>query len=102
MENKFYQMSKHLQQKQETQMNHAFEQIHQTIIKFNTQQNQIIGNTSTNQRLSTLISEFRPKLSQVPTNDERDTTLSEPALPFYKPLISMSINDEAQMEHTNS
>ena len=39
MENNFYQMRENLQQKQENQMNQAFDQNHQTIIEFNTKQN---------------------------------------------------------------
>ena len=35
--NSFYQMRENLQQKQENQMNQAFDQNHQTIIEFNTQ-----------------------------------------------------------------
>ena len=35
----FYQLRENLQQKQENQMNQAFDQNHQTIIEFNTQQN---------------------------------------------------------------
>ena len=32
------------------------------------------------------------------TTEERETTVTEPPLPFYKQLTSMSINEEAQIE----
>ena len=83
-------------------MNQAFEQNHQTFIDFTTKQNLRIGNTNTQQLLSAHVSEFRQKRSEIPSTDERDTAISEPALPLYKQLTSLSINDEALMESTNS
>ena len=35
------------------------------------------------------------------TTEERETTVVEPPLPFYKQLTSMSINEEPQVETTN-
>ena len=101
MENRFYQMSENLQRKQETQLNAAFEQSHQTIIEFNTQQNQ----RNESQRGSTQVADFRPQRSETQNNSTMDTqnnSTREPPLPFYKQLTSMSINDEQQIETSNS
>ena len=83
-------------------MHQVFEQICETLIEFNTQHNQRLGNTKSQQRISTHESEFRPQRSEIPPIDERDTTISEPPLSFYKQSTSMSINDEAQKESSNS
>ena len=48
------------------------------------------------------MSQVRPQFSEKPPGEERDTTVSEPPLTFYKQLTSMSLNVEAQIEPTNS
>ena len=58
MKQKFYQISESLQRKQQSDMIQALEQIHQTIIESITQQNQRIGKTDTQHRVSTHVSEF--------------------------------------------
>ena len=75
-------MTENLQRKQETQLSQTFDQIHQTIIKFNTQLNQRIENTNDSQRKSTQIAEFRSKRSGTETNDTKNATITEPPLPF--------------------
>ena len=62
-------MSKNLQRKQETQLNAGFEQIQQTIIEFNTQQNQ----RTESQRRSTQVTEFRPQRSEIQNYSTNDT-----------------------------
>ena len=91
-------MKERLQQKQETQLNQAFEQIHQTIIKFNTQQNQRIANNSNYQRRKNQVTELRPQRSEKQTNGTQNATIAETPLQFYKQLTSMSINEEISME----
>ena len=58
MKHQFYQVSESLQRKQQSDMIQALEQIHQTIIEFNTQQNQRKRKTHTQHRVSTHLSEF--------------------------------------------
>ena len=81
MENRFYRMSENPQRKHETQLNEAFEQIQQTIIKFNTQQNQGTEFIDHHRR-NTQIPEFRPQRSETQNNDTQNNSVTEPPLPF--------------------
>ena len=47
--------------KKESNLNQAIEQIYQTIIKINTQQNQRLGITNPQRRINLHVSEFRPQ-----------------------------------------
>ena len=42
------------------------------------------------------------RISNSITTEERETTVTEPPLPFYKQLTSMSIHEEPQIEQNNS
>ena len=101
MENRFKRMSENLQTKHETQLIEAFEQIQQTIIEFNTQQNQRTGFNDPHMR-STQVPEFRPQRSETQNNDTQNNSVTEPPLPFYKQSTSMSINEELQPEILSS
>ena len=101
MENRFHRMSENMQRKHETQLNEAFEQIQQTIIEFNTQQNQRKGFNDHHTR-NTQIPEFRPQRSEKQNNDTQNNSVTEPPLPFYKQLTSMSINEELQPDISSS
>ena len=46
--------------------------------------------------------ENRTRRSNSIATDERETTVTEPPLPFYKQLSSMSIHEEPQIEQNNS
>ena len=61
-----------------------------------------MGNTHSQHRLSTHVSEVRPQHSETPPAEERYTTVSEPHLHLYKQLKTMSLNDETQLEATSS
>ena len=101
MENKFNRMSvsENLQRRHEAQLNEAYDQIQQTIIKFNTQQSQ--RNTITTQnRRRTEINDQRQQQSE--NTNIQNNSITEPPLPFYKQLTSMSINEEPQKETLNS
>ena len=43
-----------------------------------------------------------PSTTNSNTTEERETTVTEPPLPFYKQLTSMSINEEPQIEQNIS
>ena len=60
-----------------------------------------MGNTHSQHRLSTHVSEFRPQRSETPPAEERDTTVKEPPPHLYKQLTTMSLNYETQLEATS-
>ena len=112
MEHKLYRMSENLQRKQEAQLNEAYEQIQQTIIEFNTQQNQR-NDINEQHRRRTEINEQRPQRSERTeitdnrhqrsgNNEFQNNSVTEPPLPFYKQLTSMSINEEQNTETSSS
>ena len=101
MENRFYRMNENLQRKHETQLNEAFELILQTIIEFNRQQKKKNGNDN-QQRRSTQLFEFRHQRSEIQNNDTQNNSITEPPLPFYNQLTSMSINEEIQPKISSS
>ena len=92
-------MSDNLQRRHEAQLNEAYDQIQQTIIVFNTQQNQ--RNTITTQkRRRTEINDQRQQQSE--NSEVQNNYITEPPLPFYKQLTSMIINEEPQIETLTS
>ena len=79
MENKFNRMSKNLQRKHEAQLNEAYDQIQQTIIEFNTQQNK--GNAINTQiRRITEINDQRQQ--QTENTKVQNNSVTEPPLPI--------------------
>ena len=99
MENKFNRMSENLQKRHEAQLNEAYDQIQQTITEFNTQQNQRNAINTQNRR-RTEINDQRQQQSE--NTKIQNNSITEPPSPFYKPLTSMSINEEPQIETLNS
>ena len=92
-------MSESLHWKHEAQLNQAYDQIQQTIIEFNTQQNQRNAIDTQNRR----ITEINDQRQQQFENTEiQNNSVTEPPLPFFKQLTSMSINDEPQMQTLSS
>ena len=81
MENKFNRMSESLQTKHEAEINEAYDQIQQTIIEFNTQQNQRNA-INTQIRRITEINDQRQQQSE--NSEIHDNSVTEPPLPFYK------------------
>ena len=73
-------MSENLQRKHEAQLNEAYDQIQQTIIEFNTQQNQRNAIKTKNRR-RTEINDQRQQQSE--NNEIQNNSVTEPPLPFY-------------------
>ena len=99
MENKFNRMSENLQRKHKAELNEAYDQIQQTIIEFNAQQNQRNAINTQNRR-TTEINDQRQQQSE--NNEIQNNSITEPPLPFYKQLTSMSINEKPQIERLSS
>ena len=99
MENKFNRMSENLRRRQEVQLNEAYDQIQQTIIEFNTQQNERNTiNPQTRRR-----TEKNDQGQQQSENTEiQNNSITEPLLPFYKQLTSKSLNEQPQIETLSS
>ena len=99
MQNKFNRMSENLQRRHEAQLNEAYDQIQHTKIEFNTQQNQRNAINTQNRRRT----ETNDQRQQQSENTEiQNNSITEPPLPLYKQLTSMSINEEPQIETLNS
>ena len=97
-------MSENRQFKQEQNIDQALDQIHQTIIEFNINNNQRI-NSAVHQpynRVNKQNGDFRPRRSKINPREEHETTVSEPPLPFYKHLTSVSIKEDILLERTSS
>ena len=92
-------MCENLQRRQEVQLNEAYDQIQQTIIEFNTQQNQRNAINTQNRRRTEI---YDQRQQQSENTEIQNNSVSEPPLSFYKQLISMSINEEQQIETLNS
>ena len=99
MENKFKRMSENLQRKHEAQLNEVYDQIQQTIIEFSTQQNQRNAINTQNRR-RTEINDQRQQQSE--NTKIQNNSVTDPLLPFYKQLTSISINEEPQIETLSS
>ena len=52
--------------------------------------------------INTQVAEFRPQCFETQNNDSQNNSITEPPLPFYKQLTSMSINEEPQIETSSS
>ena len=59
-------------------------------------------NIQNNNRQHNRLQENRNRRTNSITTEERETTVVEPLLPFYKQLTSMSINEEPQIEQSIS
>ena len=74
-------MSANLQRRHEAQLNEAYDQIQQTIIEFNTQQNQRNTITTQNRRRTEI---YDQRQQQFENTEIQNNSLTEPSLPFYK------------------
>ena len=115
IENKFRQMNENIERKQEEALEMVFDNFERTLDNINRQNNPRSENeNSNNDRNSnnnniqnTNIQNDRQhenhtRRSNSITTDEREATVTEPRLPFYKQLTSMSIHDEPQIEQNIS
>ena len=73
-------------------------------IQYNTRiENRNVENNNTqNDRHGIRTRRSTPSTTHSTTTEERETTVTEPPLPFYKQLTSMSINEEPQIEQNIS
>ena len=115
IENKFRQINEDIERKQEETIKIVFDKLKRTLDNINRQNNlgSEIGNSNNdrnsnnNNIQNTNIpnnrqQENRTRRSNSITTEERETTVTEPLLPFYKQLTSMSIHEEPQIEQNIS
>ena len=115
IENKFKQIHENIERKQEEALEMVFDKLERTLNNNNRQNNfrSENGNSINDRNLNnnniqnTNIQnnrqqENRTRRSNSITTEERETTVVEPPLPFYKQLTSMSILEEPQIEQTIS
>ena len=85
-------------------MEMMFNRLERTIDDINRQSNPQteIRNPENNNIQNNRQQENRTRRTNSITTKERETTVIEPPLPFYKQLTSMSINEEPQLEQNIS
>ena len=97
-----------MERKQNEALQFMFDKLEKTINDMNTQNNRPLENRNTeNNYLTNHRHETRTRVSNSQTTnsnttEERETTVTEPPLPFYKQLTSMSINEEPLIEQNIS
>ena len=108
IENKFRQINKNMERKQDEALQSMFNRFERTINDINIQYNTRTENRNVedkniqNNRHEIRTRRSTPSTTNSNTTEEEDTTVTEPPLPFYKQLISMSINEEPQIEQNIS
>ena len=115
IENKLRQINETMERRQEEELEMVLDKLERTLDNINRQNNlrsengnpdnnrnpdtnNIKNNTNQNNRQQ----ENRTRRSNSIITEERETTVAEPSLPFYKQLTSMSINEEPQIEQNIS
>ena len=111
IENKFRQIKENIERRQEEVLEIVFDKLERTLDNINRQNNlrpengnsNNDRNSNNNNIQNTNIQnnrqqENRTRRSNSITTEERETTVTEPPLPFYKQLTSMSIHEEPQIE----
>ena len=115
IENKFRQINDIIERKQEEARKMVFDKLERTLDNINRQNNlrsengnsNNDGNSNNKNIQNTNIQNNRQqenrtrRLNSI-TTEERETTVTEPPLPFYKQLTSMSIHEEPQIEQNIS
>ena len=110
LEDIFTQMNEKIKRKQEEAFGAMFNKLNRTleeIIRRNilrpefrdTNTNSIQKNRQTETQPGQ--TNIQPRRTTSTPTEERETTVTEPPLPFYKHLSSMSINEEPQLEQQN-
>ena len=118
LEMKYQQMNKRMEKRQEEALEMVFNRLDKTLDNINRQTNfrteneQLFNhrnidnianeNIQTNNRQYNRQQENRNRRTNSITTEDRETTAVKPPLPFYKQLTSMSINEEPQIEQSNS
>ena len=121
LEMKYQQMNKRMEKRQEEALEMVFDRLDKNLDNINsinrqtnlrTENEQLFTNRNidnianeniqNNNRQYNRQQENRNRRTNSITTEERETTVVEPPLPFYKQLISMSINEEPQIEQSIS
>ena len=114
IENKFRQINENIERKQEEAIEMVFDKLERTLDNINRQNNlrsengnlNNDRNSNTNNIQNTNTQNNRQQENRTRSNsittEERETTVTEPPLPFYKQLTSMSIHEEPQIEQNIS
>ena len=108
IENKFRQINENMERKQDEALQSMFNRFERTINDINIQYNtrtenrNVENNNIQNNRHEIRTRRSTPSTTNSNTTEERETTVTEPPLPFYKQLTSMSINEEPQIEQNIS
>ena len=108
IENKFRQINENMERKQDEALQSMFNRFERRInyinIQYNTRKENrnVEDNNIQNNRHEIRTRRSTPSTTNSNTTEERKTTVSEPQLPFYKQLTSMSINEEPQIEQNIS
>ena len=108
IENKFRQINENRERKQDEALQSMFNRFERTINEINIQYNtrtenrNVEDNSIQNNRHEIRSRRSTPSTTNSNTTEERETTVTEPPLPFYKQLTSMSINVETQIEQNIS
>ena len=100
LRNKFRQINKNIERKQEEAMEIMFNRLEGTIDDINRQINPRTENRNTdkNNIQNNRQQENHTRRTNSITTEETGTTVVEPPLPFYKKLTSMRINEKPQIE----
>ena len=115
IENKFRQINENIEKRQEEVIEIEFDKLERTLDNTNRQNNlrsengnpHNERNSNNNNIQNTNIKnnrqqENRARRSNSITTEERETTVTDPPLPFFKQLTSMSIHEEPQIEQNIS
>ena len=115
IENRFRQINENIETRHDEALEMVFDKIERTLDNNNRQNNLRSENgnsnndrNSNNNSIQTNIfqnsrqQENRTRRSNSIATEERETTVAEPPLPFYKQLTSMSIHEEPQIEQNIS
>ena len=104
LKHKFSEMNENIERKQEEAFEMMFDKLNKTLEDINRQNNirTEIRDTETNNIQNHRQSEMQTRRTTSIKAEERETTVTEPPLPFCKQLTSMSINEEPQIEQNIS
>ena len=108
IENKFRQINENMERKQDEALQSMFNRFERTINDINIQYNtrtenrNVENNNIRNNRHEIRTRRSTPSTTNSNTTEERETTVTEPPLPFYKQQTLMSINEEPQTEQNIS
>ena len=93
-----------IERKQEEALETMFNRLNRTLDDINRQNNlrTEVRNSETNSIQNNRQQETQTCRTTSITTEERETTVTEPPLPFYRELTSMSINEEPQIEQNIS